>query len=383
MSLINIIENDLQRYYDRSKNVKSEKKEDDVKVTITNNVSSNSLNIYYTMSIVNPVIYDPPNPALSVPKIAKLSFTRNSEILSNPDHFRVCVSRLSFPSASLPLFLYPEDITTYTITLSYVPTNPIQPVIQVTRDLVYVNPSVGDTYQEYRPVYYVQTLLDILNTAYTDAYNQIVADVIAIGENYNINTAPYLEYDQQSKLIKLFAEDTYSDITKRGIFMNKPLFDDFFSGLYSREVLTGVNQFNGVQLIVKQYTNNAQTIAGIDYLVMTEEFSSIPLFNKVDRIIVTSNMIPINNTSIATQTQQNIPVLLDYIIPDENLDRRRYEYNPTIYKWIDLTQTTSLRNFDIAFYILFEDGNIIPLKINANQRIDMTMLFVPKDTCYQ
>jgi hypothetical protein len=45
--------------------------------------------------------------------------------------------------------------------------------------------------------------------------------------------------------------------------------------------------------------------------------------------------------------------------------------------------TSPLRSFDVSYYILFEDGNLIPLKINGNQRIDMTLLFIPKDTVYQ
>jgi hypothetical protein len=329
------------------------------------------------------LIYDPPNPSLSVPKIAKLSFTRNNDILRNPSHFRVCITRLSFPSSSVPLFLYPKEQSTYTVTLSYIPNNPLEPIIQVTRDVIYINANVGDTYSEYNPVYYIQTMIDFVNDAYEQAFLQISADVDDIGEVYGIANAPFLIYDQENKLIKLYAEDVYLDNEKRGIFMNKPLFDDFFSGMYSREVLTGINQFNGIQFIIKQYVDNLQTIGGIDYLIMTEEFSSIPAFNKVDRIIVSSNMIATNQTIIATQAQESIPVLLDYILPDSNLDRRRFEYNPNIYRWVDLSQTAPLRNFDVSYYILFEDGKLIPLKINGNQRVDMTLLFTPKDTCYQ
>jgi hypothetical protein len=226
-------------------------------------------------------------------------------------------------------------------------------------------------------------MIDFVNDAYEQAFLQISADVDDIGEVYGIANAPFLIYDQENKLIKLYAEDVYLDNEKRGIFMNKPLFDDFFSGMYSREVLTGINQFNGIQFIIKQYVDNLQTIGGIDYLIMTEEFSSIPAFNKVDRIIVSSNMIATNQTIIATQAQESIPVLLDYILPDSNLDRRRFEYNPNIYRWVDLSQTAPLRNFDVSYYILFEDGKLIPLKINGNQRVDMTLLFTPKDTCYQ
>lgn len=375
MSLKNALISDLENYYDRD-----DKSNKDTKLSV--NVYSDSINIYYTMSIVNSIVYDPPNPARSIAKEAKLQFTRNDTILNRPSDYRVCVSRLSFPSASIPLFIFPSEEGTYTVTLSYVPNNPLLPIIQVTENVVYQNINIGDAYSNLQAVYYIQTMLNFVNDAYENAYNQIVLDVAAIGETYDVPTAPFILFNQTTKLFEFYGEITYIDNLKRGIFMNKPLFDDFFSGFYSREILGG-NGFNGIQLGIQNYGNNSITIDGTDYIKMTEEFSSSPLVNKVDRIIVSSNMIPTNNTRLATQKQENIPVLLDYIIPDENSDRRRYEYKPAIYKWVDLTQQHPLRSFDVAFYILFETGEIIPLKINANQRIDMTLLFTLKGTVYQ
>ena len=239
-----------------------------------------------------------------------------------------------------------------------------------------------------QPVYYYQTILDFVNNAYEDAYNDIVAQVALIGEVYTPTASPYILYEPQTRLFKLYAQGAlggtgYLDTDKYGIYMNKPLFDDFFSGFYSREVLGGAGQFNGIQLIVQDYGNNIIDVNGVDFVVMNEQFSSAPLFNKVDRVIVASNMIPVQDTYIATQQQESTPVLLDYILPDENLDRRRYEYNPNIYRWFDLKQTQPMKNFDVQFSILYEDGRIIRLKINGNQRLDMTLLFTAKDCNYQ
>ena len=54
-----------------------------------------------------------------------------------------------------------------------------------------------------------------------------------------------------------------------------------------------------------------------------------------------------------------------------------------IYKWYDLRQQQQLTKFDLKYYILYEDGNVIELFINGNQRVDQTILFVPKGTMYQ
>ena len=162
MSLINqFVDTKLKLHYAREE---TQEREDGniVKVkVVNNNIGSPSANIWYTLSIVSNLIYEPPNPARSVPKDAILTFTRNSTILSKPDAFRVAVTRLSIPSASIPLLLYPTIPETYTITLSYVPTNPIEPVIQVTRNVTYVAANIGDPYEGLQPVYYYQTILDI------------------------------------------------------------------------------------------------------------------------------------------------------------------------------------------------------------------------------
>ena len=389
--ITNIVANELNRSYNRGGrgNGQEEQTSDGNVVKI----SSQSANIWYTVSIVNRLIFNPPDPARSVPKDAILSFTRNSTILNKPDKFRVCVSRLSIPSSSIPLFLYPQQPEAYTVTLSYVPEDPLQPVIQETVNVAYVQDNVGDAYEGMRPVYYIQSMLNFVNTAFREAFDNIVVAVADIGEQYAPTSPPYIKYDSETKLLSLYAWGSYppapatpvgyANTQRYGIFMNKPVFDNFFSGFFSREVLTGNGQFNGIQLLTQDYGDNVVEISEQYYVVMREEFSSAPLFNKVDRVIVSSGMIPTTGQVLATSQQQSIPVLLDFILPDINLDRRRFEYTPFIYRWFDLAQTHPLKAFDLSFRILFETGELVLLKINGGQRVDCTLLFTPKDCCYQ
>lgn len=353
---------------------------------IDNTVSSMSNNIFYNISIINPVLLNPPNPAISIPKIAKLSFTRDSTILNNPDQFRVAVSRLSFPSY-LPLFMYPTSPSYYTITLSFVPTNPIEPVIQITKNLTFVasNIGFGDPYTQlgYNPVYYVQTLLNFVNQAYEEAYDEIVIAVNAIGENYEPVKAPYITYNPTTEVLNMVASYPYTNITKYGIFMNMPLFDDFFSGFYSRLVSSNIGGFNAYQIIIQDYGNNKIVIDGNDYIDQKEEFGSAKLFNKIDRVVVQSNMIPLNANQIGTSQQVSSNALLDFILPDILNDRRKIDYTPINYKWHELQQTHALRSIDIDMQIVYETGEIVPLFLNANSRLDMTLLFVPKGCMYQ
>jgi len=363
-----------------------EKEQDENIIKVSADVDSKSDNIYYTTSIINRLVFNPPDPVRSIPKRAELQFTRNTTILNNPSNYRCCITRLSIPSSAIPLFLFPKDEAHYTVTLSFDPGLTPADIIQETVNINYIQSNIGDPYEQYQPVYYVQEMLNFINLAYLTAYNNIVAAVTLAGYTYEPITAPKILFDQETKLLKLISSDFYENFTKYGIFTNKPLFDDFLSGFYSKEVLFGTNNFNGIQFIIQDFGNNTQEIplgSGDFFIIMTEEFSSIPLFNKTDRIIVSSNMIPVSPQFIATQQDIQLNVLLDYIVPDINIDKRRLEYEPSIYKWYDLRQSQPLNKFDLKYYVLYEDGNIVELWINGNQRIDQTLLFTPKGTMYQ
>jgi hypothetical protein len=165
--------------------------------------------------------------------------------------------------------------------------------------------------------------------------------------------------------------------------MNMPLFDDFFSGFYSRLVSSNINDFNAYQIIIQDYGNNKIVIDGNDYIDQIEEFGSAKLFNKIDRVVVQSNMIPLNANQIGTSQQVSSNALLDFILPDILNDRRKIDYTPINYKWHELQQTHSLRSIDIDMQIVYETGEIVPLYVNGNSRLDMTLLFVPKGCMYQ
>lgn len=347
-----------------------------------NIVESPSNNIWYNLSIINPVVLNPPNPAISFSKIAKLSFTRDSTILSNPSNYRVAVTRLSCPSY-VPLFLFPKDDGYFTITLSYVPTNPLQPTIQITKNIDYVNSSIGDPYNEYRPVYYIQTLLNFINQKYEEAYDEIVIAVNAIGEVYTPVSAPYIVYDPKTEILSMIASYPYTLIDKYGIFMNMPLFDGFFTGFYARLISGGVGNFNAYQIIIQDLGNNKKVIGGNDYIDMLEEFNSGKLFNKVDRLTLISNMIPLNSNLVGTSQSLVNNVLLDWITPDVSSDRRKLDYQPYINKWHELTQTHPMRSIDMELQIIYDDGSVVPFFIPGGSRCDITLLFIPKGCIYQ
>jgi hypothetical protein len=332
-----------------------EEKKQGQPVEIVAGLESPSQNIYYTLSIINSVVTDPAGilPSISVPKIAEYNVDRSNVILSNPSKYRVAVSRLAIPSGLIPLFLYPTNPSYYTVTLSYFDGVTTQ---QFTRNVTYVQSSVGDPYQAYRPVYHLNEMIQYVNLSLQQAYDDAVAALGALV--YLPKERPYLVFDSKTQLITMYCETEYG--------------------------------FNGYQILPQNlYTNVDQnaTLPGggapVDLYKVIEEFSTTALFNQLDRIAVTTHRMPISGDLLGTQQDSRARILYDYIIPDKLGDKTKFELDPTRLRWRELYSHTPMTTIDLQFYLVFNDGQILPLYIQSDQRIDAQLLFVPTGTFYE
>lgn len=364
------------------------KKEPEQKVKIT----SDSQNIYYQISIINSVTTDPLGvlPSISVPKLVDFSVNRSDIILMNPSNYRVAVNRFSLPTSSIPLFLYPENPSYYTITLTYDsnPLDPLNVVKQYTKNVLYVSSSVGDPYQNYRPVYYIQELINYVNVAFQSAYNDAVAD---LGVLYTPLARPYLTYDSNTQLITMWCETEYLDFNTFGIFMNTTLFKSFFSGLYAREARSNkLSGFNGFQIIPQNLFTNVDlnttlpdSVTPVDLYKVVEEFSSANSFNQLDRVAITTYELPISSSLLGTQRDTRARILHDFFLDDTFKNNTRLEYRQQRLQWIDLKSSDPLSRIDIQVFLVYLDGTILRMWIDADERVDLSLLFVPKGCVYE
>ena len=346
------------------------------KVIVMNQTGSPSSNIYYNVTIRNNVNINTPNPASSNAKLANFRVNRADAILAKANNYRVCVSRFSIPTGLLPLFLFPKEEAFYTITLSFDDGITIH---QQTENLVYVPSNVGDIYEEFQPIYYITTLLQYINLAFQNAFA-----VLSLVPGYAPTVAPYITYDAENKLFSLWAEAPYLNEQEYGIFMNRPLFDDFFSTFYSREVLSNLpGGFNGIQLLVKNLYTNSVTINANPGFRMVQEYSSSELFNHADRLVISTSSMPINPTIIGTERQQVLRSLSDFILPDDLQNRTRLEYTPQLYRWVDLVSHDALRQIDLSVFIIYKNNVPLPLYIAGNAEVLIQLFFTVVNSQYQ
>jgi hypothetical protein len=352
-------------------------------------VRSVSNNIYYNLSIINQVETDPLEllPSVSVPKKAEFNTQRSSSIISKPSDYRIAVSRFSIPSGLIPLGFFPKNASYYTITLTY--DDGLGNISQFTSNLTYVPSSVGDPYAQggNQPFYYIQEIVNYINIAFEDAYNQAK---LALGATYTPKDRPYITYDSKTKLLTMWAEDEYKFFDTFGIFANTTLFEAFLSGFYAREATNDqLDDFNGFQFIIQDLLTNRENNITLpdgtvsDFYKLESEFSTIPLFNQLDRILLTTTSIPINTQLIGTQKDVRAGILLDYILPDNVQTKQKYEYIPQPnYKWTDMQSDVELTKIDIQIFLVYNTGEITPLYIQSDQRVDITLLFCPKGQIY-
>lgn len=365
------------------------KPEEDRALEVKGEVVSKSTNIYYNLSIVNRVIEDPAGilPSISVPKLAEFQVNRANSIITKPSDYRVAVNRFACPTGLIPLFLFPENESYYTISLTY--NDGVNPITQITKNIVYIPSAVGDPYanQGLQPVYYIQELINYVNVAYQEAYDDMKT---ALGATYLPEDRPYLTYDATTRLITMWCQEEYLDFSTNGIFMNTTLFLDFFSGLYAREASTNIlGQFSAYQIIPQNLLTNVDLNLALPdgtpstFYRVVEEFSSAPLFNQLDRLVLTTSRLPIDTQLLGTQVDERANILLDFILPDNQGTKQKYEYEPKILNWTDMKSNTPLTNVDLKVYLVYNDGKILPLYISGSQRIDITLKFVPKGCIYQ
>ena len=387
--LVSMMKNSIIKNSERGK----KPVEDSIGVHVVSGIESKSQNIYYNVSIINKVITDPLGvlPSISVPKIANFKVNRADAILSVPSNYRVTVSRFGIPSSSIPLFLFPKNPSFFTVTLTYDsdPLNPLNVVNQYTRNVSYVPSSVGDPYEQYQPVYFINEVLQYVNIALQQAFDDAVADLGNVV--YLPKERPYLTFDSTTQLITLWCETEFLDFGQFGIFFNTTLYQTFFNGLYSREAASNkLTGFNGYQIIpqnlftnVDENTSLPGSVIPIDLYKVIEEESSVPSFNQLDRIVLVSHTLPISGQLIATQRDTTARILHDHILEDTSKNNQKIEYQPSIFRWCDLHSNTPLTEVDLQVFIVYNTGEILPLYINASSRVDVQLLFVPKGSIYE
>lgn len=312
--------------------------------------------------------------------------TRGSTIVDKASDYYMTVARFELPGYFLPALIMPiqegqDDInlSEYSVTLEYNGETVVQ-YLEYESVTLGVNPPTtpGDNSNEYYNVYSYQQLVSILNTAFSNAFDQFT-DTPALA------VAPQMVYTSSTKLFTLVVQSDYyadSDDDAIKIYMNYqlyPLFEGFHVEEYVGSDGDNTEDNKDFRFVIAQTTTNE---IDADYYYITQNYISTPNWNPFKRILFIADGMPVQSELIPSNDDAYENVLIDFR-PDESSSqdiRSVYQYNPYFYRLINLVSNSEIRR--VAFRIFWEDqdNNLYPLRIPYRQNLSVKFAFIKKSS---
>lgn len=369
-------------------------------------------NIYVNVSIQNNT-----NNQL---QIAKYESDKASQIIDNPSDYYCAVTRFEIPLATLPLLIMPIDMTQpilsrdpnlsiYKIGITYLGVDyPVQ-LVYIPGDNINLTP-VPKQDQEVQVItnYYYVYNTNVIVLMFNNALYQAWVNAGNPGTN-----CPFFKWNTETEKFSIIYSNNFIN-SGASIFFNAPCIQ-FFDGF--NIIGNNLNSTNGhvFDLVLKNiypnnpnppppinittslnplYNNSFNYIKNVlptvtpDFYEEEQSLSSVSSWLSMDRILITSNGIPIAKeilpsiNSINQQTYQIVgfPVLSDFIPSINTLQSTRETayYYSNLYRLHDMTSNVPLRKIDIQVYWSTKQGNILPLYLFPGSHIEVKLGFFHK-----
>lgn len=325
---------------------------------MNNQLQDTTDHIYYNIDIRKPDDYK------NLPFQAEFSETRVDSILNNPSDYELSVVRFSIPSQSIPIFLWKSNIFSvslkfqsfvFTTTLNYIPNSP------------------GAGYDYYGPsIWNYQDFIDIINVGLFTSFNAFIAGTVPY--MLRPTAAPYMVYDAATQLCSLIAQTQY-DVTYTNpvyIYFNDSL-ANYFPALQNFGTADPVlNKY----IKVKDNFNNTITISGQQYYKITEEYSTLFLWNDLQKILLETDSIPVVNELLGSQTNKTRKIITDFEPLSQINDRSMIQYYPQgPLRFYDLVSNYPLKQMNVKIYWADKQGQTYPIYLNSTDNLTIKLYF--------
>jgi hypothetical protein len=321
-------------------------------------------NIYYNIEILNQ------NTNL-IPIDAEYDVNRVDAVLENPNLYTVTVARFQIPT-SIPIFIFPDPASGVEFLINLEDRTDLNNIIESKFPVIYENFCIGCFYP--RGVYHINHFLLMVNKTFQTSYDNMKL----INPAYLPTQAPYITFDSATTLFTLWAEEQYLDNERFPIKISPTLNNQFFPCFMTIATFKEgeSKQFKTqVQILVKDLYNNSETVNGKLLYKMIGEYSTVQLFNQMNKIEIESDSMNIDG-EIQSGALPNIRRLLtDFEPPDDVSNRQYYTYNPTIYRRYNLLSTTPMTRVSCKIFINYTSGEVFPLSILYNEKVSIKLLF--------
>jgi hypothetical protein len=229
-----------------------------------------------------------------------------------------------------------------------------------TANVIYVEQSNDPTPTTGRLIWNITDFIDQVNTAILTAFNLIKVEV-----GFPTVKAPELVYDANTRLISFFTEASMETGSGVRFGMSNLLYSYFPSFNVREDALLIPNKFVYFFQILSNPINNI-TYGGVPGYRILQEFSTVSLWNGVEKILFSSSTIPVNEELLQSGTDLRQRVLFDFILSNDQLNDRTAinYYNEGGQRWAQMGSHWPLKKLDLEVDILFKGGSTLPLRLN-------------------
>lgn len=297
--------------------------------------------------------------------------SESQPILKNTDGYKLSIIRFTLNTETLPIFIptmRSDTQTIYSITMSYNGVFYQQFMDFQPQNLNPVDPD------EKLYVYSYQYVIYLVNQCLISCFNGLKALEPTLTVSY-----PTMSFDINTQISFLSIDNNYygyNEANKINIYMNYPMYY-LFNSLPA--ALINTNE-NGCDYQLNNLIGEKQNI-------LTQEYSTVPLWNPVSSVVFTSNLLPIcqsqtppiqiyangsltNNNS----TSNFLNIVTDFIGNDLTFTPF-IQYSAEIYRFLSLKNSSSIRDIDLrVFWINKNTGTLKPLYISSGGSCSIKIL---------
>lgn len=382
-------------------------------------------NVYYDVTITNIETIDQQPPNLY------FNETRNTPFVYDPESYFLSIIRFTLDTPTLPVFIpiiqpnQPNlNLTIYSVTLTW--TNPVAPFQSFVEQtfIIFIPQRQGgvtipappsqtvDGLQNNDTGYYevqsYQYWIQLVNTAFTNCFNALNAQVVGAGLALPTTHAPSLSWDTQSNTAILSADVAGYNPTNPApynpieIYMNPALFQLFSSfpvyikgnvGVANGENFQLVmNGFGGANIV--KFPPTAPPASQYDALQIVQEYSTVALWTPITSVVFTSNTLPVVPSNISAPllflngsaynnggNNSNIQQVITDFVSDTGIYKPNIVYTPSAqYRLINLVGNTPIYNLDLNVFWKSRAGKLFPFQLSSGSTATIKLLFTRKGT---
>ena len=302
---------------------------------------------------------------------------RNKEIIEHPNEWLIGVENFSLDSYDIPIFISEENDPTYEVFIED-KSNGFVTSFNPDFFIINDNPRIRD----------YQVIIDAVNTAIREACDlQPAVD------------PPFLYLKDGDKIQIYLNADPNNDPPTQGTFfynwITNPLLNqqsryEISFNFKLAKLLNSINYkriFDITYIVDNTYKQGNDIISwkfendptpAKNYLVLNQQWDPRPSMIQWEKIIFLTDL-PIKNELVGEKDDVTRSQILDYIINDRLLDKKKINYFPNYIKWNNLLDARKINKISVSVVIQYLDGKIINARLADFSNFYMKLVFKRKE----